>query len=103
MSSLTQRQYDEIERIAQRANQEFSLDFNKCYSILLFYYLTQTKQCDIEEVPIEYNYSVRLLYKNPKSSYLHYLNEIEYSSDPYAKGIKQAEVIELGDDPRCPF
>lgn len=91
----------EIARQATRINQE--LDFNKCYVITLSYYLTQLSGYDINYIPPEYEPSVKLLYKNPYSSYIHYRNNILYSKDMYAKTIKEAEIMVLGDDPRCPW
>lgn len=81
-----------------------SLNRDRCYAITLLYYLTQFCNFDFENIPLEYMESIRLLYKNPKSSYIHYRTEIMYSNDIYAKTIKAAEIkLAGGDDPRCPW
>ena len=92
-----------VEKIAKLAS-ESGLEFEKCYTITLLYYLCQFNDIDIRNIPVDYQSSVRLLYKNLFGSYIHYITEIMYSNDEYVKAIKDAE-IELygGDDPRCPW
>lgn len=101
---LTSDEQYEILRIANSAKKiEPSLNTDKCYTITLLYYLVQLCNFELENVPLEYMDTILLLYKNPVSSYIHYRNNILYSNDIYAKTIKQAEIEELGDDPRCPW
>lgn len=80
-----------------------NLDFEKCYSITLLYYLAQYCDFDLRAIPPTYLRTVELLYKNPKSSYVHYMGNIMNSKNEYARAIKNAEIQVIGDDPRCPW
>lgn len=102
--NLSQEEYTQISLIAKKASIDYNLEYSKCYTITLLYYLMQFTGLKEDNIPFEYSQSAKLLYKNPISSYIHYFNNILYSDDPYVKGIKQAEIIlSGGDDPRCPW
>jgi len=93
-----------IKNISLRAfKSDSKLDYSDCYVNTLLYYLTQYEHYDVNLMPPKYEKTVRLLHKNPNSSYMHYRNDIIYSKDPYAIAIKNAEIDELGGDPRCPW
>lgn len=93
-----------IKKISLRAAKSNpNLDYSDCYTITLLYYLTQYERYNVNFMPPKYEKTITLLHKNPTSSYLHYRNNIIYSKDPYAIAIKQAEIDELGGDPRCPW
>lgn len=102
--ALKLEEYDLIRNIAFNACQlNTELKHDECYTITLLYFLRQFGGLKSKQVPIEFAKSVNLLYKSPKSSYIHYFNDIQYSDDVYAKTIKRAEIEMLGDDPRCPW
>lgn len=91
-----------IWNIALKASKDKNLDFNKCYTITLLYFLCQYCGFEQRSIPPEYVFSVELLYKNFYGSYIHYINDINYSNDEYAKAIKAAEIaLYGGDDPKC--
>lgn len=101
---LTVQQQNEIREIALIASHENSgLNFETCYAITLIYYLAQFSSFDIDNAPPRLNAAAKLLYKKPMGSYLHYRNDILYSTNEYAKAIKKAEIKLMGDDPRCPW
>lgn len=102
--NLSQEEYRQINLIARKTSIDYKLEYSKCYSITLLYYLMQFSGLKENDIPLEYAKTVELLYKKPVSSYIHYFNNIIYSNDPYAKGIKHTEIIlSGGDDPRCPW
>ena len=103
--TLTTVQQEEIRKIALLAVKGRSdLNYETCYSITLLYYLAQYTEFKIENLPPLFQSAVRLLYKNPASSYVHYRSDIMYSKNAYAKAIKEAEIKMMGgDDPRCPW
>ncbi len=101
---LTPEQQKQIWDIAGEAcSKTPKLKFETCYTTTLLYYLTQFCEYKISNIPPYYRNTVELLYKNPKSSYLHYWHNIMYSNNVYAKAIKKAEIQVMGDDPRCPW
>ncbi len=101
---LTTQQQNEIREIALTAVQDNNgLNFETCYTITLIYYLAQFSSYDIDNAPPRISAAAKLLYKKPTSSYLHYRNDILYSTNEYAKAIKAAEIKLMGDDPRCPW
>lgn len=102
MKNEEQKLINDIAIKACEKNKE--LDFSKCYTITLLYYLIQNRQFSKMNIPPTFLNSVMLLYKSPITSYIHYRTEIFYSNDPYAQAIKQAEIeLSEGDDPRCPW
>ena len=101
---LTKEDYNLIKQIAREASEQSNLDFEKCYTITLLYFLYQFGGMEDNELPVQYIPTVKLLYKNFYGSYIHYITEILYSDDEYAKAIKNAEIaLNGGDDPRCPW
>ena len=103
IKELTYTDYANIKAIAEDASTNPELQYSRCYNLTLFYYLVQYKLLKLTAVPHEYEPTVKLLVKNPKSSYIHYINDIKYSKNKYAIAIKNAEIKQLGDDPRCPW
>lgn len=104
LRTLTETEQNTITKIALEASHiNTKLNYAKCYTITLLYNLVQFSGLKLETIPPDYQNSVRLLYKNPITSYMHYRTEIFYSKDPYANAIKEAEINVLGDDPRCPW
>lgn len=105
MQDLSSEDIHKIENIANLAvNIDSNLEYDKCFTITALYFSRQFYNLPENEVPIEYFYPVKLLYKNPNSSYVHYRMDILYGNDKYATAIKDAEIeLNGGDDPRCPW
>ena len=103
-NTLTPEQQKQIWEIAGEACSEVkTLKFETCYTTTLLYYLMQFCEYQINNIPPYYRQAFELLYKNPKSSYLHYWHTIMGSDNKMAKTIKNAEIKLMGDDPRCPW
>lgn len=86
------KDYSRIKRIAQLASSQGSLNYTKCYSIVLMAFLVRRYGMEINEIPPEFRKTVELLIRPNYMSSIHYLNSIIYSKDKYAKAITGAEL-----------